>query len=334
MSIAIPSKAGRSRLKSAAIVVMGLSGILQGNDVSGGQHLESIKEPDAWKVLFNGREILVYSCAPWSFKPYVKELRTPTGENVLRDAPHDHLHHHGLMYGIKVNGMNFWEEVSGSGVQKPVKAVAPVPAGIDVDGVRLPQARLTQVLHWLAPQDAFLPDTTALALLIEQRTLVLTLNTNLNEVALEWESRFQVGARTNAVLLSGAHYHGLGMRFPADLDPFALHSLAGTSPDLSHGRQDVSVAPWASVLFDAHGHALTLVLAGHPSNPGGDPAFFSMRTPFAYLSATQRLDAKPVEYLPGDRFQLRYLILLYSESKPSESLNNRVRQWQANETVE
>ena len=36
-----------------------------------------------------------------------------TGENLLRDAPHDHLHHHALMYGIRVNGVNFWEETPG-----------------------------------------------------------------------------------------------------------------------------------------------------------------------------------------------------------------------------
>ena len=41
------------------------------------------------------------------FKPYVRELYSLNGVNLLRDAPADHLHHHGLMYTIRVNDLNF-----------------------------------------------------------------------------------------------------------------------------------------------------------------------------------------------------------------------------------
>src|SRR5215469_14141282 len=75
--------------------------------------LEVTQEPMAWTVLYEGQKILVYSFAQEKFKPYVKELCTFSGHNILRDSPQDHLHHHGLMYGIVVNGLNFWEEVSG-----------------------------------------------------------------------------------------------------------------------------------------------------------------------------------------------------------------------------
>ena len=55
-----------------------------------------------------GKSLLVYSFASNQFKPYVKELRTLRGANVLLDSPADHLHHHGLMYAIRINGTNFW----------------------------------------------------------------------------------------------------------------------------------------------------------------------------------------------------------------------------------
>ena len=56
------------------------------------------------EVRYKGQKILVYAFATNQFKPYVRELYTLRGENVTRDAPPDHLHHHGLMYAVYVNG--------------------------------------------------------------------------------------------------------------------------------------------------------------------------------------------------------------------------------------
>ena len=39
-------------------------------------------------------DLLHYRHSDVPFKPYVKELFTPSGVNVLLDAPPDHLHHH------------------------------------------------------------------------------------------------------------------------------------------------------------------------------------------------------------------------------------------------
>ena len=73
------------------------------------------------EVRFKGRKLLVYAFATNQFKPYVRELYTLRGENVLRDAAPDHLHHHGLMYAVCVNGINFWEERNAPGIQKHVE---------------------------------------------------------------------------------------------------------------------------------------------------------------------------------------------------------------------
>jgi hypothetical protein len=289
--------------------------------------IEQTQEATAWTVSFEGKRVLVYSSAPQKFKPYVQELYTLRGNNVLRDAPHDHLHHHALMYGIKVNGINFWEETSGSGVEKVIETGQPVLGSRQINGQTLPQARLSQVLHWVAPQDAFLPNNAPVALLVERRTLILTLNPAHEEVALEWRSQFEVGPKTNTVTLTGANYHGLGMRYLSELDPLAVHSLAGTRPDLSNNRQDVSPAPWAAVSFSAPGPPATIALAGHPANVRGDAAYFSMLTPFAYLSATQALDQEPLSYRAGDKFELNYLVLLYPDRQPSETLRKRIESW-------
>ena len=303
-----------------------------GLDVLGGTNTDSVfrvvasPAPTDWTFFYGNRKILVYSFAPGKFKPYVKELYTLEGHNILRDAPGDHLHHHGLMYAITVNGLNFWEEVPGSGVEKVIASPQPKTTWTGMGQARASRATFTQVLHWVSPEDAFLPDTAGTALLIEHRTIELTVVAGQQEVALVWTSQFEVGEKTNTVLLTGTKYDGLGMRFQEELDRLAVHSLAGQTQNLA-GRQDVSRAAWASVSFDAPGWAATIAMAGHPSNPGGDPIFFSMLTPFAYLSATQSLDTRPLVYHSGDKFQLRYLILLEGAAHPSEALRQRIESW-------
>ena len=294
---------------------------------SSGLEFTALKEPSAWTISYKGKPLLVYAFDPQKFKSYVKELRTIEGDNILRDAPFDHLHHHALMYGIRVNGINFWEETSGNGVQKSVQTPEPVLGFAETAGNRLPQAKISQVLQWVAPQDAFLPNNAPVALLVEHRTLVLTVNEKHQEVALEWKSQFEIGPKTNTVALTGANYHGLGMRFLQELDPLAVHSLAGVRPDLANNRQDVSVTPWATVSFAAPGHPATLALAGHPTNARGDATYFSMLTPFAYLSATQALDKEPLVYHSGDKWEVNYLVLLYPEAKPSDTLRQRIESW-------
>jgi hypothetical protein len=288
--------------------------------------LAATRHTTEWTITHRGRTLMVYAFHPQMFKPYVKELATLDGVNILRDAPSDHLHHHALMYGIRVNGLNFWEETPGCGIEKVIQTPEP-EIGVGPQGRS--QVRLRQTLHWVAPQDAFLPDSPKVALLVEQRTLTLTVDEAQKEVALQWKSEFTVGERTNQVTLSGANYHGLGMRFLEDLDPVALHRLASGQPDLSGNKQDVSAQKWGSVAFDQPAQSTTVALFGHPSNARGDSVFFSMKTPFAYLSATQGLDKQPLTYRAGESFALNYLVAVYPEFKSPEALRARSQQWEA-----
>jgi len=279
--------------------------------------LEAGLATNAWVVTHNGQSLLRYVFNPRQPKPYVAEFSAPGGRNILRDAPSDHLHHHALMYAIKVNGLNFWEEVSGNGVERVVETTASVTGGA---------ATLQQTIHWVAPQDAFLADTTPAALLVEQRTLILAVDAATREAALEWKAEFAVGRKTNEVALTGATYHGLGMRYVQEFDTLANHSYAGRKPDLFN-RQEVSPAKWAAVSFAAPVQPATIALVPHPTNARGDGQFFSMLTPFAYLAATQGLDKEPLVYHSGDKFTLRYLLVIYPEAKSAEALEARARRW-------
>lgn len=280
--------------------------------------------PAEWVVQHRGRTVFRYAFAPGRYKPYVKELCTVEGRNLLRDAPSDHLHHHGLMYAIRLNGLNFWEEVSGSGVQKPIESMASSPV---VHDDQVSHVTLVQTVHWLAPGDAFLPDTLGKALLVEHRMLTVSVDESRHEVALRWRAEFQVGQATNEVTLGGANYFGLGARFAAELDPVARHFTADGTLDLSGNRQDVSRHPWAAVALDWAGSPATFAILGHPRNRAGAPWFFSMKTPFAYLSATEHLDQEPRALLQGERFTLNYLVIATAAVATTESLEARYLRW-------
>ena len=83
-------------------------------------------------------------------------------------------------------------------------------------------------------------------------------------MALQWRSRFAVGSRTNTVVLTGANYHGLGMRFQQELDRVAVHVSPAGKPDLANGRQDVTAFPWEAVVFDVPGKPATIAMFGSP----------------------------------------------------------------------
>ncbi len=51
-------------------------------------------------------------------KPYLAKLFSPAGIQVLRDSPADHKHHHGLMFALAVDGVDFWSETETCGRQR------------------------------------------------------------------------------------------------------------------------------------------------------------------------------------------------------------------------
>lgn len=283
----------------------------------------STPEGKRWEVSFNGKPLCIYNYAPETRKPYVKELRTLGGENLLRDNVADHPHHHGLMYAIIVNGVDFWAETPGSGRQRSVGGVE--SASRTTAGRA--EASFKHRIHWVAEAERDQAGDEARALLIEDRRLTLTVDEAGGEVALRWQSEFRFGGQTNAVMLTGREYLGLGVRFLKELDATATHNIGGKTPDLSGTKQDVSQAPWGAVSFTPTNAPASIAVFGSSRNKLGDPHFFTMARPFAYLSATQRLDKEPLVYTADERWMLDYLVTVYSEVKSTEFLNQRAAKW-------
>jgi hypothetical protein len=276
-------------------------------------------------VRYQGRKLLVYAFARNQFKPYVRELYTLRGENVLRDAPPDHQHHHGLMYAVCVNGINFWEERVTPGIENHV-ALPVHTASVDANGV--PVACFTESIRWLAPTQTVSADSLTPALLVEQRTLTVTVDEKNQEVALRWDSQFQVGPNAGKVTIHGPNYDGLGLRLPESFNHIAKFQNSADQPYTGPNTQNVIAAQWTSVSGVMDGHDVMLVLFGRPDNARGNGYFFSMLDPFAYLTATQGVDKKPLEYSAGDKFSLSYLLTVYSENKPPEFVRQRCKLWE------
>ncbi len=275
------------------------------------------------EVALHDRSLLRFAQSFQQFKPYVREMRTLHGENFLLDSPPDHRHHHGLMYGITVNGRNFWEEATDPGIEQvspvPMRYVARTPEGH-------PMAVFTEGIFWLADTNREAPDRFERALLREVRTLTLVADEAAGEVALGWHAEFTAGPGADAVKLTGANYHGLGMRFVREFDHQARHLNSENAPYSAEQRGDVIPARWAATEHEIDGQPVTVAIFASPHN-AGKSCFFSMLDAFAYLSATQNLDQAPLEYKKGDKFTLDYLVLDYPERKSREFLEARYQKW-------
>jgi hypothetical protein len=277
------------------------------------------------EVLYKGHKLLVYAFASDQFKPYVRELYTLRGENVLRDAPPDHLHHHGMMYAVWVNGINFWEEKGDAGVEKHVE-IPLYYAIATTNGV--PTARFEEVIHWVPSAKRQAADSLEAALLVENRTLTLTVNETNQEVALLWESEFKVGPNGAKVTLTGANYDGLGLRLPQTFNHVAKFQNSASLPYRGPNAQNVIPANWTSVAGQIEGRDVMLVMFGGRESQGDEARFLTMLDPFAYLCATQGLDKQPLEYGAGAKFSLSYLLTVYPENKSAAFITRRAELWE------
>lgn len=274
------------------------------------------------EIVYNKKRLLLYSFNTNQFKPYVKELYTVDGKNVLRDAPPDHLHHHGLMYAITVNGINFWEESKNAGIQVPISVIR---KNVSANSKEKPTAEFTQLIHWVAQTNRAAASNESVALLIEKRSLKLIVDETENSVLLYWSGSFKVGSSVSNVVLSGTDYHGLGLRFPIEFDKTARHINSSDAPYPTGGKHDLVEAQWGAVSGLIDNQMVTVAVVSSPTNKGRS-VFFSMTQPFAYLSATQALSKQPITYKSGDSFDLNYAIMIFSGLPDRKVMNQKLNE--------
>lgn len=293
--------------------------------VLGASSLEESISPDKGELewRFKGNRVFLCRFATNQFKPYVRELFTLQGDNVLRDSPPDHLHHHGLMYAVQINGVNFWEEKTDPGIEKNIKILT---HGVTRHNDGRDQATCSWLIHWLPPG---VKDSADSALLIERRTLALTVDESAREVALQWNAAFEVGRGAQKVNLHGTDYNGLGMRLPQSFDRVAQFENSENAPYpglKNEPTRNITNAKWSAVSGKIENREIMVVIFGSPDNRAGNH-FFSLLEPFAYSGVTQALDQQSIDYARGDKFELCFLITIYSAKQSPEFLNRRYAIW-------
>jgi len=232
-------------------------------------------------------------CTP--FKPYVAQLYSPGGVAVLRDNVLDHLHHHGLMFAVAVNGVDFWSEKPNCGRQVERKLET------HNDG-------LTQQLDWTTPEGR--------VLLSEERSV----KAHLGPVTLlTWRSRLQ---SKDEAKLTGSHYFGLGMRFVTEMDKIARFiNSANATGDIVRGSERLTAANWSACIA----HDVTAAIFDHPSNLRHPARMFTMSVPFAYQSATLNLWKEP--FTLKEPLDLRYGVAVWDGEQPVEQIERLYRRW-------
>jgi hypothetical protein len=268
-------------------------------------------------LYYNGKKLLLYTWIDSLFKPYVKELFTPAGLNVLLDSPDDHKHHHGLMLAYKVDGLNFWEETDDSGHQ-----ISTGLSKIFSSSKGMPEERgFSSNIHWSDPKDGSV-------LLQENRIIRGEFNQRLEVNLYDWQSQIIVADSKSAVSLAGAHYNGLGMRFVRSMDNAGRFVTAQNKMgEIFRGQERLIVDRWCAYLSQVENQKVTIAMFAAPGNPRDLNTWFTMKVPFAYMSATMRLHENPMTLQPGEMLSLRYGIALWDGHTETQLIEEVYQYW-------
>ena len=264
-------------------------------------------------VAFDQRPAMVYRFGDVAFKPYVEQLYTPGGVQVLRDAPHDHLHHHALMFALAADGVDFWSENPQCGKQthtdRPQIAQSTVGGGCSGD------------LLWTTPDGAR-------TLLRERRSIQTTRLTDPAVTLVDWRSALRPAEGSESVALSGSHYFGLGMRFVQSLDTGGrFYNSSDSEGEVVRGQERLIRATWCAYTAAVDGKRVTVAMFDHPDNRRHPAHFFTMTGHFAYLATTMNLWREPLTLTADAPLALRYGVALWDGTPTTEQVESVCQTW-------
>jgi len=284
----------------------------------GADPLQVVAGPSSIALKAGDRPVLQYQFTENPAKPYLAKLFTPAGVNVLRDSPSDHKHHHGLMFAVAVDGVDFWSENEKCGRQK--HAAGETPKSLTVREVDV--ALGTQQIDWVAPDGKLL--------MREARTIAVCRPPQSEATLVGWQSRLETPPGKDAITLSGSPYFGLGMRFVPSMDKGGKFQNADGKTGVA-GTNDVRSA-WCAYTASAEGKPVTVAIFDDPRNPRHPATWFTMDQGFAYLAATLNLSKEPLRIEAGKPLVLRYGVALWDGEVANakiDALGERIARWSA-----
>ncbi len=279
--------------------------------------------------------LLRYRHSDVAFKPYVQELSTPSGVNVLLDSPPDHLHHHGLMFACAVNGIDFWGEYAGRTGDRAADKRSALPGKQIHQGLApgrplpvrrgRPRPPFEDVIHWCRQGEKK-------PLLIERRSIITCLYGEPEATLVTWECELAVPPGKESAVLAGSHYHGLGMRFIRSMDAAGEFRNPDNDPGtVFRGEERLARSRWCAYTAQADGKTVTVAMFDDPNNPRHPATWFTMAKPFAYLSATMRLHEAPLKVLSDKPLLLRYGVALWDGRIEAPRIDALYKHWVSTE---
>jgi len=251
------------------------------------------------------------------FKPYVAKFFSPSGVNVLRDQIADHPHHHGLMFAVGVDGVDFWAEAKTSGRQV-CKFQGTVK---EVRGDFTWLATRESHIEWVGPADGQV-------LAMETRKITAYRRGELGATLLTWQTKLAPPEGKPSIKLSGSHYFGLGMRFVQSMDGaddfFTPEGKA--AGETVRGNERLVRGKWCAYAAEADGKPVTVAMFDSPGNVR--PAWwFIMAKPFAYMSATLNLHREPLVVEAGKPLTLTYGVAVWDGKVKAEEIEKLYARW-------
>jgi len=143
-----------------------------------------------------------------------------------------------------------------------------------------------------------------------------------------WQSIFSAPENKSAVTLSGAHYNGLGMRFPRSMDNNGQFVTAGNkSGEIFRGEERLISDDWCAYYSQADGKKVTMAMFSSPDNPRSPATWFTMKVPFAYMAATMRLHEDPYILEPDEPLTLTYGIAVWDGHVEQQKIGEVYSLW-------
>lgn len=309
---------------SALLGLTGCLGLLTAPESTVTTDIFEIRQGDSSITMGRSENpLLEYRFAGVPYKPYVRQLRTPSGVGVLRDSPADHKHHHALMFAIGAEGVSFWEETPRAGKQVH-RAFLEVGASRR-DGVHT--AGFGEKLEWISPGGKGV-------LLLEKRHIEICDPEPLGATVLSWSTRLEAAPGKAPVTLGGSHYYGLGARFLVSMDEKG-EFITSTRKKGEVVRGDERLVPgsWCAYTSKAGGKPVTVAMFDHPSNPR-KALWFTMGKPFAYLSATVNLWKEPLVVKEGKSVGFFYGVALWDGKVEPERIEKLHGKWLELNTID
>jgi hypothetical protein len=321
------------RLLGTVLVLVALAGPAKfGRGEDGNFQVERLTA--GVRATWGGKPVLEYRSADAAYKPYVSSLYTPSGVQVLRDSPPDHQHHHGLMFALGVNEVNFWHESPGIDELTVIgrQRGGEVQCRVASEKQTPQKLIIGQTLDWLAGDK--------LPLVRERRELVVRCEDGDDKILwLNWTSQLSPAGDSRPIVVKGERYFGLGMRFVQSMDKGGRFLFANDRDAEPAGKnENLICASWCAYVAKVNERPVTVAIFSNPANRR-DPApgqagcrvpaarWFTMVEPFAYLAATLGLDQQPLELPWGETLKLSYGIVLADGELRTPQLQSLYDTW-------